>query len=242
MLVYKTIENNETKFYGVSNDEFVVNDLINDYDRAENAGIVDYEYSNSGRTTKLIELAVENITTMRQAFEVYSILNSQSLKDTREDFRMEIEDYCDDDKPETYYRVATLEDFKDTMFDDVDPGYRELNDLLDWLKDNIKDFDYAYLTGYSQGDACAFYRFNSSSDDYLPLDEKTLNCIYDGAIDIVKLLPEEDGTITADWDNSVDIETVLGFYVYEDNYDEYIDEYMKHNYNAIPANKKVIYY
>lgn len=246
MLVYKTTENNETKFYGVVSDEFVVDDLINDFDTADNAGMIDYEYSNSKRTNKLIDLTLDNLTTLRQAFEVYSIINNQSLKDTRKEFRDNMEEYGYDDKPETYYRVATLDDFKDIMFGSDDPGYYELNSLLDWLKRNVKGFEYTYLTGYSQGDACAFYKFNNSNDDdcYLPLDKETLNCVYGGAIDIVELIPDKEGKIIADWDNSEDIETVMGYYVDEHGYDnnKYVDEYMKEHYNAVPAEKEVTYY
>lgn len=194
MLVYKTIENNETKFYGVSNDSFFANELVNDYKNAKNAGLIDFECLDNKAIDKLINLTVENITTMRQAFEVYYIMNNQSLKDTRNDFRVEMEFYCDDDKPEAYYRVATLNDFKDVMFDNVTPGYWEINSLLDWLKTNINDFEFNIITGCSQGEACAFYKFSDNNDVYLSLDEDVLMSIYLGVIRInVGLSKDEHG-------------------------------------------------
>lgn len=243
MLVYKTTDNNETKFYGVQNNEFFADDLINDFDNAENAGLIDFEYSYNKRTNKLLDLVVENITTMRQAFEVYAILNSQSLKDTRKDFRDEMELYCTDDKPEKYYRVATLDDFKEYMFDDVNPGYWELNSLLDWLETNIKDFEYTGIRGYSKGEACAFYKFNSSdSNAYLPLEEDTLMTVYGGAVDIEELEKDEQGHALLE-SNGNFTELVPELYVDEHyNNNEYVDEYMEEHYNAVPAEKEVTYF
>lgn len=242
MLVYKTIENDETKFYGVTNNDFFADNLINDYDNAENAGMIDYEYPTSNRTNKLIGLAVENITTMRQAFEVYSIINNQSLKDTRKDFRFEMEVYSDD-KPETFYRVATLDDFKDVMFENTSLEYWGINSLLDWLKNNVNDFDYTCVNGYGQGEACAFYKFNSSKDDgylYLPLDEETLMSIYGGVIDIEELEKDKQGHALLN-DNGNVIDSVCGLYAddYTNNND--INDYMRVYYNAVLADKKVFY-
>lgn len=247
MLVYKTTENNETKFYGVTNNEFFAEDLINDYDNAENAGLINAEYVDSERSKKLINLTAENITTMKQAFEVYSIINNQTLKDTREDFRTEIEYYCDDDKPETFYRVATLDDFKEVMFDEYNLGtmyWREASNLVDWLKDNVNGFEFNAITGYSQGERAIFYKFGSNDDEYLPLDRNTLMSIYGGAVDIAELEKDEQGHPLTDGDGEmIDLEMVPELYVDEHyNNNEYVDEYMKKHYNAVPAEKEVIYY
>ena len=243
MLVYKTTENNETKFYGVSNNEFFAEDLINDYNNAENAGLIDFEYSNGEDIDKLINLTLENVTTMRQAFEVYSILNSQSLKDTRKDFREEMELYCTDDTPETYYRVATLDDFKEYMFDDVNLNYWDINNLLDWLETNVKDFKYTSVTGYRQGEECAFYKFNDNNDGYLPLDNDTLMSVYGGAVDIEELEKDDQGHALLESNGDM-LVTVPGFYIDEHGYNdnEYVDEYMKDHYNAVPAEKEVTYF
>lgn len=244
MLVYKTTDNNETKFYGVQNNEFFAEDLINDYANAESAGFIDFNYSNSNDIKKLIDLTVENINTMRQAFEVYSIINNQSLKDTRKDFRDEMELYCTDDKPETYYRVATLDDFTDYMFDYMNPGYWEINNLLDWLETNVKDFKYTGIRGYSKGEVCDFYKFNSSDDSvaYLPLDDDILMTVYGGAVDIEELEKDEQGHALTE-SNGNFTELVPELYVDEHyNNNEYVDEYMKKHYNAVPAEKEVTYF
>ncbi|MDB1563026.1 hypothetical protein PGA94_09595 [Pediococcus pentosaceus] len=247
MLVYKTTENNETKFYGVSNNDFFADDLIDNYKNAENAGFINYEDSDSDNINKLINFTVENIATMKQAFKVYSIMNNQSLKDTRNDFRAEMEFYCDDDKPEAYYRVATLDDFEEVMFDDVNPGYWEINSLLDWLKTNVKNFDFACVKGYRQGEECAFYKFNSSIDDdvLLPLDNETLMSVYGGAVDIEELEKDGEGHPLTDGDGDmINLEIVPELYVDEHNYNNnvYVDEYMEEHYNAVPAQKEVLYY
>lgn len=244
MLVYKTTEKNNTKFYGVQNNEFFAEDLINDYENAENAGFINFDYSNSNDIKKLIDLTVENINTMRQAFEVYSILNDQSLKDTRKDFRDEMELHCTDDKPEKYYRVATLDDFTDYMFDYINPGYWELNSLLEWLENNVNDFKYTSIWGYSKGEETAFYKFNSSDDGvaYLPLDEESLMTVYGGAIDIEELEKDEQGHALTE-SNGNYTELVPELYVNEHGYNnEYVDEYMKEHYNAVPAEKEVTYF
>lgn len=243
MLVYKTTENNETKFYGVTNNEFFTEDLINDYDNAEDAGLINAEYVDSERSKKLINLTVENITTMKQAFEVYSIINNQSLKDTRNDFRSEMEFYCDDDKPETFYRVATLNDFKEIMFDEYDSGtlyWREALNLLYWLKGNVNGFDFNAITGYSQGEGAIFYKFGSNDDAWLSLDDEVLTSIYGGVVDIEELEKDEQGHPLTDGDGEM-LGMVPGLYIDGDS-DIYVDEYMEEHYNAVPAEKEVIYY
>lgn len=248
MLVYKTIENNETKFYGVQNNEWFAQDLLESYENAENAGLINAEFVDNVRTSKLIDLTVENINTMRQAFEVYSIINNQSLKDTRKDFRTEMEFYCDDDKPETFYRVATLDDFKEFMFDGYNLGtmyWREASNLVDWLKDNVNGFEFNAIMGYSQGEGAIFYKFSSNNDEYLPLDRDTLMSIYSGAGDIAELEKDKQGHPLTDGDGElIDLETVPGLYIDERGYNDniYVDEYMKKHYNAVPAEKEVTYY
>ena len=247
MLVYKTTEKkNETKFYGVQNDEWFAQDLLESYENAENAGLINAEFTDNERNKKLINLTLENINTMRQAFEVYSIINNQSLKDTRKDFRIEIEDYCDDDKPETFYRVATLDDFKEVMFDEYNLGimyWREASNLVDWLKDNVNGFEFNSITGYSQGEGAIFYKFGSNDDEYLPLDNETLMTVYGGAVDIEELEKDEQGHLVLDDDGDM-LEMVPELYVDEQGYtdNEYVDKYMKEHYNAVPAEKEVTYF
>jgi len=245
MLVYKTTENNNTKFYGVTNNDFIADDLINDYNNAENAGLINAEYVDNKRNEKLIDLTVENVTTMKQAFEVYSIINNQSLKDTRKDFRAEMEIYCDD-KPETFYKVATLDDFKEVMFDDynLDTFYwREALNLVSWLKNNLNNFDFNVITGYSQGEAVVFYKFDDDSDEYLPLDEETLMAIYGGAADIEELEKDEQGHALLEGYGEM-LKTVPGLYMDDYSYDDNdcVDEYMVEHYNAVPAEKEVTYF
>jgi len=236
MLVYKTTENNDTKFYGVTNNDFIAEELINDYDNAENAGLINAEVADNKRNEKLINLTVESITTMKQAFEVYSIINNQSLKDTRKDFRAEMEIYCDD-KPETFYKVATLDDFKEVMFDDYNLGtmyWGEALNLVSWLKDNVNNFDFNVITGYSQGEGAIFYKFNDSGDEYLPLDDETLMVIYGGAVDIEELEKDEQGHALLEGYGEM-LDTVPEMY---ENDNIYIDEYMKKRYNAVPVVKE----
>lgn len=243
MLVYKTTENNETKFYGVQNNEWFAQDLLENYENAENAGLINAEFVDNKRNSKLIDLTVENITTMRQAFEVYSIINNQSLKDTRKDFRDEMEFYCEDDKPETFYRVATLDDFKEFMFDGYNLGtmyWREASNLVDWLKDNVNGFEFNAIMGYSQGEGAIFYKF-SNNDEYLPLDNETLMSIYSGAIDIEELEKDKQGHALLN-DNGNVIDSVCGLYVDDYTTNTDINDYMRVYYNAVPAKKEVTYF
>lgn len=243
MLVYKTSENNETKFYGVQNNEWFADDLISDYENAETAGLINAEYVDNERSKKLINLAVENIATMKQAFEVYSIINNQSLKDTRKDFRDLMELYCDDDKPETFYRVASLDDCKEVMLNGYNLGtmyWGEASNLVDWLNDNVKGFEFNAVSGYSKGEGAIFYKFNNNSDEGLPLDEYTLMSIYGGAVDIGELEKDEKGHPLTDSNGEL-LEIVPDLYI--DGVDgSYIDKYMKEHYDAIPAEKEVIYF
>lgn len=243
MLVYKTTDSNETKFYGVVNNDYFANEVINDYKNAENAGFIDYEHLNGDDIKKLIDLTVENINTMRQAFEVYSILNNQSLKDTREDFRHVTELYCDDGKPESFYRVATLDEFKEVMFDNVNLGYWEINNLLEWLENNLEDFRYTVVHDFGKDEECEFYKFNDYDNNaYLTLNEDILMTVYGGAVDIVGLEKDEQGHPLTD-SNGTFLEMVPELYADERDYDnEYVDEYMREHYNAIPAEKEVTYY
>lgn len=245
MLVYKTIENNNTKFYGVTNNDFIADDLINDYNNAENAGLINAEYVDNQRNEKLIDLTVENVTTMKQAFEVYSIINNQSLKDTRKDFRDEMEIYCDD-KPETFYRVATLDDFKEVMFDDYNLGtlyWKEARNLVSWLKDNVNGFAFNVVTGYSQGEGAIFYKFDGSSNEYLPLDAETLMVIYGGAVDIEELEKDEQGhPLLESYGGMLDTVPELNVVGNNDAFNVYVDKYMEKHYNAVPAEKEGVYF
>lgn len=242
MLVYKTTGSNETKFYGVTSNEFFGEDLFSDFEHADNAGVIDFEFPDQNNIEKLINFTVNNIATMKQAFEVYSIINNQSIKDTRRDFREEAEYYCEDDKPETFYRVATLDDFKEFMFDDVHYTYWASNSLLEWLESNVKDFEYKSIRGYNKGEECAFYKFNDNNETYLPLDEDTLRSVYGGAVDIEELEKDEQGYALTDRSGEL-LETVPELYIYGgDEANPFINDYMEGHYSAIPAEKEVIYF
>lgn len=106
----------------------------------------------------------------------------------------------------------------------------DIGDLLEWLQNNAKNFNYCTICGYNQGEEC--YLFN---DEGLTYDNETIKnfytCVLYGGLVEIDSLDKDDGGVEC-------LETLSNDYSLEYNRDKII-AYMKKYYNALPAKEVV---
>lgn len=169
---------------------------------------------------------------LMQQFKLYENITMDTVSNCLMDYSdVETLDEVDTD---------TMQDFNDEFYfnyldENIDglrfyrPGEFDMCDLLEWLNNEIKTFNYCHIYGYCQGDEC--YLFNNQGFEY---DEKTKNyytCVlYGGLVEIDSLddngdIACQEGTLSNDYSLEYDQDKITA--------------YMKDTFQALPA-KEII--
>ena len=183
-----------------------------------------------------------------------------SSVEPKRDYYDMYQDYLINDCPDGLTPYEAQQDFLEMLkdgdlespvddFREID-GWSQVKIALNFLQDNLPDFQWWYVTGYGQGDltyAWTFQKFDpedfiSSINSYYSkysFDDFLTTTLYGSFVDIMPC--DEFGNSSYD-----DIKIVADLCIADENnlsyHDQYVDEYMKKHYDMVPANYTITYY
>lgn len=184
--------------------------------------------------------------------------------DFYDDYQDFISYYDEDDFTPTELQEEYLSALKDGERDTLASDFEEINDanaidvVFDYLKENLPNFTYWYITGYQQGEFCYVWTFNKHDENLLelenfakimPRDQDTFKETFEDYLETVLYGTfvtitdcDENGDSTEEQQDNA--EEVADLYIGGDDpfaSDEYVDEYMKKHYQMDHAEVIVTY-
>lgn len=143
---------------------------------------------------------------------------------------------------------------EDDIEDDLSSinGFSDVDFVINWLQENLKDFRYWYITGNVQGEVAYVWTFERFSDEDAKefMEDSEIKSYYDDTGYYFKdyLYTIIYGETVAIYDvdkHGKALDNEPNTFICDlsvDNYQDDVDEYMEKNYNMVQADSETIYY